>query len=239
MAFDLKNVPEDLDDISLPTLRASAKFTASATPTAAPAKSFGVSWGDRNIAVVGDGLDRLKCDVGKKLRFAIIPGFEPQGAKTHFIAAGDKKGLFRCPGEGCPRCAAGDEARWTIAALAVAYTNADAETGKLATDAVPAYKVGYLSLSQSNFKSISEAPEEGKSPLDVDLAMSFDGRRYGFNVISSTPRYVAVGDTEKIVALAKEQAHKLLNKIGRPITNDALRAMRPLSAGATFADMET
>ena len=206
------------------------------------AASFAISWGDKNVAVIGDGLDRIKPETGKHVRFALVPGYEPVAAKAHFIGTGTTKGLFRCPSKNCPRCAAGEEARWTIAALAVQYRNADVETGKLPTATVPDYKIGYLSMSQSVFKSLGELPEEGKTPYDVDYAMTSDGRRFASRVIGSSPRYKSRGDEAAILELAKPHAAKLVNKIGRPITAAALKALggtgEGLTLGQALADMD-
>ena len=147
---------------------------------------------------------------------------------------GPKKGLFSCLGTSCPLCKREDP-RWTIAALVVAYLNADPDTAKMSPDATPQYKIGYLSLSQSNFKAISELAEEGKSPFDVDIAMAYDGRRYNFIVINSVPRYVALGDTEKILEMAKPFIPLLKNKVGRKPTTDVLRAA---PEEANLSDME-
>jgi hypothetical protein len=240
-------IPDDLDELPKPTAEALAKAVASetktpnATTTVASAPSS-IKWGDKNVATVGDGLDRIKTDPGKVIRFALVPTYDPTAAKSHFIGTGERKGLFRCPGANCPRCKAGEEARWTVAAMAVQYINADLETGKLPTDAVPVYKIGHLSLSQSNFKAIGELPEEGKSPYDVDFKMMFDGRRYTFSVIASTPRYKARNEEATILELAKPHAAKLANKVGRAITAAALKAIgstgEPMSLSTALDGMD-
>jgi hypothetical protein len=111
----------------------------------------------------------------------------------------------------------------TVAALVLQYTNADSETGKLDKDVAPSYKIGYLSLSQTVANAIGDLAQEDGTPYDVDIAMGFDGRRYSVIVISRAPRYVQLGDTEKVMALAKPLIPLLAGKVGRVATAEVLR----------------
>jgi len=228
-------IDDDLDNLEFnnkATAVAKTPHTKSVTTAAPAGHTFSLKFGDKRLKEYGDGLDRIKPDKDKKIRFALVPGVDMVAAETHFIATGDKKGLFICPGVGCPRCKT-EDSRLTVAALVVQYTNADTETGKLAKEAVPAYKVGYLSLSQTVANAISDLAEENGTPYDCDIAMGFDGRRYSVTVIARTPRYVSLGDTEKVAAMAKPVIPLLAGKVGRVASAEVLRG-----AGSNRASLD-
>jgi hypothetical protein len=234
-----KLIEDDLDSLDFKN-QASAvasKIKTASANTAAPTKgTFTLKFGDKKLKEYGDGLDRVKPDKDKKLRFALIPGVNMVAASTHFISTGDKKGLFICPGN-CPRCKT-EDARLTVAALVLVYSNADSETGKLAKDSVPSYKIGYLSLSQSVANAIGDLAQEDGTPYDFDIAMGFDGRRYSVTVIARTPRYVQLGDTDKVIALAKPFIPLLQGKVGRVASAQVLASGVGTGSLADLSDMD-
>jgi hypothetical protein len=214
------DIPEnDLDNIQAPTTQSTqpAKTNGKFGSTPPPK----LTWGDQSVQS-GDGLNRIKATADQQKRFALVPGLDPVGQLTHFINAGQRKGLYVCPGNGCVVCPR-EDARWNGVALAIEYTNADVN-GKLAADKKPEYRIGYISLSAAHFKTLSEA-SEGLTPFDIDWVMSFDGKRFGFRPVSNSPRYRHVGDGDLVVGLAAQFAPKLAGKAGRKISAADLKAM--------------
>lgn len=234
MAFNLVDEDEDLQFAKTPTPafnKPNGKSTGKAASAAASTNSTTVKWGDSSIQT-GDGLDRLKATTERQLRFALIPGVDPAAGKTHYVAAGTRKGMFVCPGNGCPICPR-EDARHNIVALVVSYTNADAN-GKLPADQKPQYKVGYISLSPSHFRTLSEATE-GATPYDCDWIQSSDSKRYTFRAVSTTPRYVKAEDADTVKKLAAPFVGRLNGKVGRTISAVDLKAML---AGSPTVELE-
>ncbi|MGH9472992.1 MAG: hypothetical protein ACRD1M_09640 [Terriglobales bacterium] len=233
---DLETLPAAPTATPTPA-RAAAKAQVSALPQAAPAAE--VSWGDEDVAQIGDGLLRLKPESGKVIRVALVPGVKPRAAKVHWIEVG-KKGNYRCPGANCPLCAGGNDTRYAVAALAVQYTNADAQTGKKPKDTAPEVKVGYLALSQATFRAVSDLAPEGLQPTDIDIAVEFDGRRYGFRAVATTPWWRAAG--LDIASLGAPFVANLANKVGRVVPTAQLavlaKAANAASAIASAKDLD-
>jgi hypothetical protein len=177
-----------------------------------------LSWDNAKPIAIGDGLDRIKPDTGKVVRFALIPGVAPEMALTHFVALQGKSARsYLCSGAGCPICASGDSPRKAIVALAVQYLNADPTTAKLPEGVAPEYKIGYLSLTATTFNLVLQAAPEGSRATDIDFAQTFDGRRYNYRLLAPTARYVKLGDKDKVAALAAPFAPKLRNKLGSAV----------------------
>ena len=198
--------------------------TQPTTQASAPAlEADSVSWGDEEVGRIGDGLNRLKPEANKKIRIALVPGIKPRAGRVHWIEAGTTKGNFRCSGTGCPLCLGGNAARYSVAALAVQYTTADPTTGKLPKDAPLAYQIGYLSLGQQTFRTVSEIAPEGSTPADVDILITYDGRRYDYKAACSPPRYRQAGDEEKVKTLAAPELGKLGSKVGRTATAQQMK----------------
>jgi hypothetical protein len=226
MSFDTQDNTE-LDDLRLPSLPSTPKANGkSAAPKngaagASTSKAPTVKWGSSEVQS-GDGLNRIKATTERQARMALIPGVDPVGQLTHFIKTPSRSGYFACPGTGCPMCSK-EDARWLGAALVVHYVNAD-ENGKIPPDVKPTYAIGYLSLSATHFKTLSEA-SEGATPLDIDWVQSFDGKRFSLRPVSTTPRYRKAGDEEAIAALAKPLIQKLGNKVGKKISALEMKQM--------------
>lgn len=224
-------IPQDeLDFVAARTKPASTP-TAIAPDRDLPTarKPIAIDWGSATRLKVGDGLDRLKPDQGKAIRFAVLPGQPIYQETIHFLTlAGQSKRPYICGGEGCPACAAGGEGpKLSVVCLALQYLNADAVSAKLANDTEPIYKVGYLALSVSNYNAIVDGVEEGSRPSDVDYRMSYDGKRFDFHVISSKARYIARGDQARILAMAKPLTPLLRNKMGSPLPANASLSLAP------------
>ncbi len=202
-----------------------------------------ISWGDEEVGRVGDGLNRLKPEANKKIRVALIPGVKPRAGRVHWIESGQTKGNFRCSGTGCPLCLGGNAARYSVAAVAIQYTNADPVTGKLPKDTPLAYQVGYLAMGQQAFRAVSDIAPEGSTPADVDILISFDGRRYDYKAACSPPRYRQAGDDEKVKALAAPELNKLGGKVGRNATPQQLKVFGATSGlkktAATVDDIDS
>jgi hypothetical protein len=228
----------ELDNVRLPNLPSATPKTNGKTSQAAGNGGNGsasggfkpptVKWGDPKVQS-GDGLNRIKATTERQVRFALIPGVDPVGAMTHFIGNIPRKGSYICPGAGCPQCLR-EDARWSVAALAVQYTSADAN-GKLAVEGKPTYSIGWISLSATHYATISEASED-KTPTDLDWVMANDGKRFSYRPVAAVPRYVKAGDEEAVLAMAKPLIPKLGNKIGRRVT--ALELKQLLSNAPTF-----
>lgn len=180
----------------------------------------------------GDGLERLKAEAGKTVRFSLLAGVPGKSDWVHYVAVGGGKArMYLCGGARCAACAAGNPKKRSVVVLCVHYTNAGPD-GRMAADVVPNYKICYLSLSPTNHDDILTAPVEGSKPTEVDYRMTYDGKRYGFHVISQKSRHSQRGDTDAVKAMALTYLSRLPNKLGIPIPpNSAITAGPPAQAG--------
>jgi hypothetical protein len=135
-------------------------------------------------------------------------------------------------------------------ALTLQYTNADPKSGNYSKDAsgnVPPveYKIGYLDLSPSQFKAISDAPkmlEEGVdlSPYSYDYVMAVDGNKYSFGIKSRKPRWTL---DPKLAAEVEEACQKYVQDGGRSLSKHlgkktSLLEWKQLLAGAAAGSAE-
>ena len=147
-----------------------------------------MGWGDEETMRLGDGLERIRPEKGsdKAVRFALLPFLRPRRARIHWVQAGGGKVCRLClaqgdtPGWCCIKL--GEEGRYRVVVLAVCYTNANPKGGytKVPDGSRPpvAWRIGYLDLSPSSYRTISELPEDDASPYDYDSAMSMVNNRY-------------------------------------------------------------
>jgi len=148
-----------------------------------------VGWGDEQTMRLGDGLERIRPEKGsdKAVRFALLPFLRPRRTRIHWVQVGGGKVCRLClaqgdtPGWCCTKL--GEEGRYRVVVLAICYTNANPKTGgytKLPDGSRPPveWKIGYLDLSPSSYRTISELPEDDASPYDYDYAMSMVNNRY-------------------------------------------------------------
>lgn len=203
-----------------------------------------IGWGDEKIMSRSGGLDRLRPEKGKAVRFAIIPWIKPKKALTHFI---DKKGTYRClateeePGICCRKLA--EDGQVTIVALVVHYTNAPSKDGKYRKDEqgrVPAieWAIEFVQLGQTNYRDISELPPEGQAVTDIDIIMTHkdSGIGYKFTLGSTAARWRQNPALVQEVREACEKfmdGKKLSSKLGKKVTLAEMKAvLSTLVAGA-------
>lgn len=227
-----------------------AKPTATAATSkkaAAAAADDGddVDWGDEKTMSLSGGLDRLRPEKGKAVRFAIIPWIKPKKALTHFI---DKKGTYRClatedeSGYCCKKLA--EDGSVTVVALVLHYTNAPSKDGKYRKDEqgrVPPIEWGikYVQLGKTNFRDISELPPEGSNVTDIDIVMAHKGENgigYKFTLGATAARWRQNPDLVQEVREACEKfldGKKLASKLGKKVTLAEMKAvLATLTAGA-------
>lgn len=207
-------------------------------PKAGDACGEEVGWGDRTTMRMGDGLERIRPDEGsdKAVRFALLPFLRPRRARVHWVLVGTGKSPRLClaqgdaPGWCCTR--PGEEGRYRVVVLALCYTNANPKGGytKLPDGSIPpiAWKVRCLDLSPSNYRKISELPEDDASPYDY--AMSMVNTRYE---ISIKTRALWKADPEVCKAVA-DGGVKLGRKLGKKMSLGEWKTL--LSGAAPSSD---
>jgi hypothetical protein len=146
----------------------------------------------------GDGLDRVQpADKNSKVRVAVLTNVvKPKMAWVHFIQKGDKKTVYRCLikrdrkhvpiGElaDCCKKLNNDEnqrAQIVFAVLAVKYVGTDPASGRFAAapegqaPQPPRWELGWLKLSRSGFKTISELVPEVEKAIFEEAKKYADG----------------------------------------------------------------
>jgi hypothetical protein len=216
------------DDVS-----ASPQAQPSQQAPAAEAVGEEVGWGDETTMRTGDGLERIRPEKGsgKSVRFALLPFLNPRRARIHWVPLATGKSPRLCLAQGdTPGWCCGklrEEGRYRVVVLALWYTNANPKTGgytKLPDRSRPAieWKIGYLELSPSNYRSISELPEDETSPYEYDYSMSLVNNRYEISI-----RTKALWKADSEVCKAVEEASrryvadggaKLGRKLGKKMT---------------------
>jgi hypothetical protein len=190
-----------------------------------------VDFGDQKLMAKGDGLNRIRAEKGKVVRFALLDFVKPKKGYSHFVDTKDKKGTFRCApvkteGE-IPYCCAKleEEGQQHVVALALLYTNADPKTGKYEKGASIDWEVGYVDLSRSNYRAVSGLAPEDTSVYDIDMVMSKkdNGIGYEFTLASVKARWKLNPDLgEEVKAAAakfvNDGGKKLIGKLGRKQT---------------------
>lgn len=220
------------------------------------AEDLSVDFGDKEL-MKKDGLERVRPEKGKAVRFAILGEFiKARMAYTHYI---EKKGTFRCLADRIKRAKkdqGGDpqaqgyccgklkeDAEPTIVALVLFYKNADPETGRYEKGAVLDWDIRYVQLTKANFQSISRLPEEDQTVNDIDIVMTRNNRAFGydFTKIASRARWKI---NPELVAEVKEKVKpyldgkKLDGRLGKKVTELEMKALiSSLSAGAEDAKL--
>jgi hypothetical protein len=255
-----KFVDDELDE--LPTTKTTAPVTTDATTAVteeveAPApkatkasaavdedeENLDVDFGDQKIMAKGDGLNRIRADKNKVVRFALLPFIKPKSATSHFVEAKEKKGTFRClkptkEGE-IPFCCAKlkEEGMLHVVSLAVLYTNAEDKTGKYSKDKNGNYppvewEVGYVDLSRSNYRSVSNLAPEDSTPYDIDLVMSKkdNGIGYEFVLAATKAKWKLNPDMAVEIEAAAQKfindgGKKLISKLGRTLNKIEWQAL--------------
>jgi len=235
---------------------ASTKSKASAEDD----EDLDVDFGDQKLMAKGDGLNRIRADKQKVVRFALLPFIKPKAGKSHFVETKDKKGTFRCVAvkseDETPYCCLKleQEGMQHVVALAIQYTNADAKTGGYAKDAEGHFppiewEVGYVDLSRSNYRSVSNLPPEDSDVYDIDMVMSKkdNGIGYEFTLKANKARWRQNPALAKEVEAAAQKflrdgGKKLIGKLGRKLTAVEWKALLAVQAAsgkeASLEDIE-
>jgi hypothetical protein len=112
---------------------------------------------------------------------------------------------------------------------------------------VPEVKVGFVDLSRSNYRTISNLPEENESIYDYDLVMSKNGNKYDFTVKSRTARWklypeVVAQVTEVVKRVLADGGKKFFGKLGKKTSLLEWKALLAGQAGgaaeATLDEVE-
>lgn len=220
-------------DEETPAPKAAAKKTA-----AVDEDDLDVDFGDQKVMAKGDGLNRIRAEKGKVVRFALLPFLKAKKANSHFVEAKDKKGTFRClkptkEGE-IPYCCAKleEEGMLHVVSLAVLYTNADPKTGKYLAGAPIEWEVGYVDLSRSNYRSVSNLAPEESSVYDIDLVMSKKDNGIGYEFVLAATKAkwninpeIAAEVEAAAQKFVNDGGKKLVGKLGRILTRIEWQAL--------------
>lgn len=259
-----KFTDDELEDLPVtkPTTTAAATATATAPAKAEadediPVKSaaktahttdeeddnLDVEFGDQKLMAKGDGLNRIRADKNKVVRFALLPFTSPKAAKSHFVETKDKKGTYRCLSKGdelgycCQKL--DEEGMQHVVSLALWYTNADPKTGVYEKGTPIEWEVGYVDLSRSNYRSVSNLAPEDSDVYGIDIVMSKkdNGIGYEFVLRSAKAKWKQNPELAAEVEAAaqkflKDGAKKLVSKLGRKIS---LAEWKVLLSGQTAA----
>jgi hypothetical protein len=203
-----------------------------------------VEFGDQKLISRSDGLDRIRPDKDKVVRFALLPFLKGKDGKplaligkSHFLDKVEKKGTYRCApakdNETPFCCAKLDQAGMIhVVALAIHYTNADAKTGSYEKGVPVEWQIGYVDLSRSNFRSVSGLAPEDSSVYDIDIVMSKKTSGIGYEFVlrstkakwSLNPELAAEVEAEA-QQFIKDGGKKLNSKLGRKLSLIEWRAL--------------
>jgi hypothetical protein len=234
---------EHLEEDELPVTPKATKATAKVVEDDESDEGVtSVKFGDQKLMAKGDGLNRIRAEKNKVVRFALLPFLDPLTTHSHFVDAKDKKGTFRCliPKEGeTPFCCAKleEEGMLHVVSLAIQYTNADTKTGSYEKGTPIEWEIGYVDFSRSNFRAVSNLAPEDSSVYDIDIVMSKkdSGIGYEFVLRANKAKWKMNPElAEEVEAAAqkfvKDGGKKLRGKLGRKLS---LMEWRTLLAGQT------
>ena len=219
-----------------PTTKAAAKQNVD---------DYDVSFGDEKLMSKSDGLDILRPEKGKTVRFALLTNFlSAKKAYNHYI---EKKGTYHCLSKDGVQgicCQKLGESQPQIVALVLHYTNADPKSGRYSKDASGAlppiqWEIKFVRLSRSAFRRISGLVEEDSKSEDMDIIMSHrdSGIGYEYNKVSvarwkRNPALLAEVEAAVKPFLA-DGGKKLLSKLGKKVS---LLEFKAVIAGSTQSD---
>lgn len=190
--------------------------------------SLDVEFGNPKLMERGDGLNIVRPEKNNAVRFALLQ--KARKALIHYVG---EKGSLLCLAEqnseeGAACCQRYGDPQLRVVALCIHYVNADAD-GRLPKGTVPEIEIGYVRLSQPNYRSISMLPPDERTVYDLDIVMSHraSGIGYDFIVASSTPRYRAAGLEKEVERLATPflDGKKLASKLGKKMTEAEFKAV--------------
>ena len=201
-------------------------------------ENLDVEFGDQKLMAKGDGLNRIRPDKDKVVRFALLPFLTPKAAKSHFVDTKDKKGTFRCAPtkteDEIPYCCQKleQDGMAHVVALALHYVNADAKTGVYEKGTPIEWEIGYVDLSRSNFRSVSGLAPEDSSVYDIDIVMSKKTSGIGYEFVARSlkakwKQNPELADEVEAAAqkFVKDGGKKLIHKLGRKLTVIEWRAL--------------
>jgi hypothetical protein len=219
-----KTAATTTEDEELPVVTQKAATKATAAVDDDDSDNLDVDFGDQKIMAKGDGLNRFRAEKNKVIRFALLPFIKPKSANSHFVEAKDKKGTFRCikpskEGE-IPFCCSKleEEGMLHVVSLAVLYTNADPKTGKYAAGTPIEWEVGYVDLSRSNYRSVSQLAPEDSSVYDIDLVMSKKDNNIGYEFTLCATKAKWKQNPE-LAAEIEQAAQKFINDGGKKLVS--------------------
>ena len=206
---------------------------------------YDVSFGDEKLMSKSDGLDILRPEKGKTVRFALLTEYMP--AKRAFVHYIDKKGTYHCldyekNSQVC--CTKQQNSQPQIVALVLHYANANPKSGRYEKDAKGAlppieWEIKFVRLSRSGFRRVSALVEEDGKPTDIDITICHkdSGIGYEYNKISvarwkKNPQLVAEIEAA-VKQFTADGGKKLLTKLGKKIS---LLEWKALLAGTTQSD---
>lgn len=201
-------------------------------------EDLNVAFGDQKLMSKSDGLDIIRPDSGKTVRFALLTQYvPPKRALNHYI---EKKGSFRCLSTETQQgicCEKLGESQPQIVALVLQYTNANEKTGRYEKGAdgnLPAiqYEIRFIRLSRAGFRKISqlvEGDEDQKvNPEDIDIIMTHaaNNKGYEYAKISSARWKKNPALVAEVAAAVKPfvDGKKLVSKLGKKVTALEMRA---------------
>jgi hypothetical protein len=226
---------DDVDDV--PTGKA-----AKTTPKSVD--EYDVAFGDEKLMSKSDGLDILRPEKGKTVRFALLDNYvHAKRAFNHYI---DKKGTYHClsPEKNDAICCTKlGNSQPQIVTLVLHYTNANPKTGRYDKDGAGVrppvqWEIKFVRLSRSAFRRVSSLVEEDGSAQDIDITMNHrdSGIGYEYNKVSSAARWKKNPQLVAEVEAAIQQfadGKKLLSKLGKKIS---LLEFKAIIAGTTQSD---
>lgn len=221
---------------------------AKATPNA---DDYNVEFGDEKLMSRSDGLDILRPDKGKTVRFALLTDFVP--AKRAFIHYIKGKGTYHCLGGEQDKsqicCTSTEESQPQIVALVIHYTNANQKTGRydpvVGADGQKHYppiqwEIKFVRLSRSAFRRVSNLVEEDGKPTDIDITMNPKDGSFGYEYNKVSPaRWKRNPELVKEVEAAIKQfadGKKLFQKLGKKATQLEFRAVLAGTRGPSSDD---
>ena len=221
------------DDDTPPVVKSNSKASADDDD-----ENLDIEFGDQRFMTKGDGLNRIRPDKDKVVRFALLPFLSPKSAKSHFVDSKDKKGTYRCAPvkseDEIPYCCQklDDEGAQHVVALALHYTNADPKTGTYEKGTPIDWEIGYVDLSRSNYRSVSGLAPEDSSVYDIDIVMSKKTSGIGYDFVAKSlkakwklnPELAA--EVEAVAQkFVKDGGKKLISKLGRKLSVIEWRAL--------------
>lgn len=251
------------DDVVSP--KTTANNTALANDNKSKANSnFDVEFGDINTMSKGDGFDKIsppENDKKRVVRVAMLTDVvSPKKSWVHFVT---NKGPYLCNSErddkGLVTKKAGSDkklenddrqkAQLSVIVLALWYKNADPLTGKYLKkkdkdgneyfDPIE-WELGWLKLSRSGFRRVSQMIQEDTKPHEFDMLISWKDSGIGFdyNVISSKARFrqnTELAEEVLDAAAIFSDGVKLTEKLGKKVTELEFAAVlsgKPITAAA-------